>query len=159
MAGELSRRDAILAASAVIAGPPVRPAAPVTGGAGSVPDLAGKVVVVQTRNRPLSNPAVIGECRFESQGGRVFLVGIRQPCSRHMPSWTDGIRCCVAWDSIEEYMIFESLSDYHLRLDPPEADDSADSVGTSGSAEPSAALAPGQSSVSMAQRVAGPHDS
>ena len=125
MSRELSRRDALLAAGAVIAGSSIATPATAAGVPGSVPELAGKTVVVQTRNRPLSYPAVLGECRFESQGGRVFLVGIRQPCSRHWPSWTDGIRCCIAWDCIEEYLVFESLSDYHNRLALPEADELA----------------------------------
>jgi hypothetical protein len=84
--------------------------------ADNFPDFTGKTIVVQTRNRPLVNVAILSECRFESQGGRIFLVGIRQPCSRQRPSWTDGIQCLVAWDGIEEYMVFESVSDYHNRL-------------------------------------------
>lgn len=99
MNGELSRRDAFLAAGAVIAGSSVPASAPAAGTVGSGPDLAGKTVVVQTRNRPLTNPVVLGECHFESQGGRVFLVGVRQPCARHLPSWMDGIRCEVGGDA------------------------------------------------------------
>jgi hypothetical protein len=123
MGGELSRRDAFPTAGAVIAEPPV--AASATGSeVSTVPDLAGKTVVIQTRNRPLSNPVVLSECRFESQGGRLFLVGVRQPCARHLRSWTDGIRSCIVWECIEEYLVFDSLSDYHSRLTPSAADES-----------------------------------
>jgi len=86
------------------------------GGRATSPDLVGKTVVVHTRIHPVSMPSILGDCRFESQAGRLFLVGVRQPCSPHTPSWTDGILCCIAWECVEEYLVFGSLADYYGRL-------------------------------------------
>jgi hypothetical protein len=82
-----------------------------------LPDLTGKVIVVHARFRPLTNPAVLAGCRFESQLGRIFLVGVRQPSARDMPSWADGAVCCIAWECVEEYLVFDSLGALHGRLD------------------------------------------
>lgn len=90
--------------------------------AGDLPDLAGKVVVVQTRGRPLGNPVVLSDCRFESQVGRLFLVGVRQPSAPDRASWTDGALCCVAWDCVEEYMEFGSLGELLRRLGPDDGE-------------------------------------
>jgi hypothetical protein len=124
MEAEFSRRNALLAAGAVIAGSSVANPAKAAGAVGSVPDLAGKIVVVHARNRPLEYADVLGECRFELQNGRLFLVGIQQPCMRNVQSWTDDIRCCIAWESIDAYMVFDSLSDFHNRRNLPDAEES-----------------------------------
>ncbi|HEY1188560.1 MAG TPA: hypothetical protein VGE74_12985, partial [Gemmata sp.] len=86
--------------------------------ADEVPDLAGRTVVVFTRGRPLAIPVVLTDCRFERQGGRLFLVGTNQPCRSWLAEWCDGTRRCVAWDAVEEYVVFDSLADYHARQGP-----------------------------------------
>lgn len=116
---EISRRDAMLTAGVAVAGAVSPPTGVVNSRAAereTGPVFSGKIVVVQTRNRPLSNPAILSDCRFEWQGGRLFLTAIRQPCASHLPSWTDGARCCIAWECVEEYLVFDSLADYHGRL-------------------------------------------
>src|SRR5262245_42024386 len=125
MGSEMSRREAILAAGAGAAGLP----GPGPVGGGGVPELAGKTVVVYTRIRPLAQGAVLSQCRFEWQGDRLFLAGLRQPCARQVPSWTDGVPCYIAWEAVEEYMVFSSAADYQARLRDP--DPAVESVGES----------------------------
>jgi hypothetical protein len=124
MEAELSRRSALLAAGAVITGSSVPAQETAARVAESVPDFAGKTLVVYVRNRPLEYPDVLGNCRLESQNGRVFLVGTQQTCLRNLPSWTDGIRCSIAWESIDSYMVFDSLSAFHDCRDLPYPEES-----------------------------------
>ncbi len=119
---DMTRRDALMTATASsLAGLTPSGSAPqVQAGLGGIPGSPGATLVVQTRGRSLANPIVLGDFHFETQGSRLFLVGVRQPCSRHQPCWTDVARCCIAWDAVEEYMIFDSLTDYHDRLALPD---------------------------------------
>jgi len=122
MATNMSRRDAVRALGAAVAGTAVgssfTPAelAKYNAVTPPVPDLAGKTVVVKTTGRPIEIPLILGGCNFETQGGRLFLSGTNVPYVPGSYNWTDGIRRLVAWDSVEEYMIFESVEDYHSRL-------------------------------------------
>jgi hypothetical protein len=88
MGGELSRRDALPTAGTVVAGASASPspAGAVPAFASGLPALASKAVVVQIRSRPLSNPVILSDCAFESQGGRLFLAGTRQACAPELPS-------------------------------------------------------------------------
>jgi hypothetical protein len=106
-------------------GTPTKPArtAPTGSGAGSptdaLPELAGRLILVYTRTRPLHQPVALTDCYFEWQGGRVFLVGTSRSSHRDAPEWCEGIRRCVAWDAIDEYLVFSSLAEYHNRNDGP----------------------------------------
>jgi hypothetical protein len=84
-------------------------------GPNTVPDFAGRAVIVYTSNRPVTVPIILTDCRFERQGGRLFLVGISQPCRRSLVEWSDGSVRCVAWDAVEEYVVFDSLAAFHTR--------------------------------------------
>lgn len=53
---------------------------------------------------------------FETQAGRLFLVGIvpKGP-SRH---WAVGARSCVAWESVDNYYLIDSVENYRDRQRP-----------------------------------------
>ncbi len=81
----------------------------------SLPDLTGKVVIVYhlgTRDPHISSAVV--EPHFERQGGRLFLCG--GPAPGDSPNdWIVGCQICLAWETVEAYVVFESLEDYHRR--------------------------------------------
>jgi hypothetical protein len=83
----------------------------------SPPDWRGKALVVYTRSLGPSMPLILTECRFESLGGRLFLAGIDQSCSRSLIEWTQGAPRWVAWEAVEGYLVFDSLDEYYNRLD------------------------------------------
>jgi hypothetical protein len=122
MSDKLSRRDAVLALGTAVAGPTMATASAASRLAGynavvpPVPDLRGKTLVVRTSSRALEHPLILGGCSFETQGGRLFLSGTNVPHQADSYNWTDGIRLLVAWDAVEEYMIFDSVEHYHSRL-------------------------------------------
>jgi hypothetical protein len=95
-----------------------------------VPDLTGKTLVVKTLSRPLAIPLILGGCSFETQAGRLFLSGTNVPCAPGSYNWTDGVRQLVAWDAVEEYMVFESVEDYHARLIIPMQASNSAALGT-----------------------------
>jgi len=79
------------------------------------PKIKGKTVAVFVRNRPASSPVVLGECGFEMREGRLFLVGSSMASQRSTEAWTDGVRRAVAWDAIDEYLLFDTPDDYYSR--------------------------------------------
>lgn len=84
----------------------------------ALPDFTGRAVLLYTRGRPLTVPVALTDCRFERQGGRLFLVGTSQPCRSWLTEWSDGTLRCIAWDAVDEYVVFDSLADYHARQGP-----------------------------------------
>jgi hypothetical protein len=82
-------------------------------------NLEGKTLVVLVRGRPITVPVVLGGCSLQTQGGRLFLTGTTEPCYPNLYNWTDGVRRFIAWDSVEEYMIFDSTAAYHACLVKP----------------------------------------
>ena len=84
----------------------------------NVPSLRGKTVAVHVRNRPTTPPVLLSECILESRGGRLFLVGTSQPPDRSLNDWTDGVRRAVAWDAVDEYLLFQSPEDFYSRQQP-----------------------------------------
>ena len=47
------------------------------------------------------------------------MVGTNRPCRSWLTEWCDGTRRCVAWDAVEEYVVFDSLADYYARQGGP----------------------------------------
>jgi hypothetical protein len=122
MGEKLSRRDAVLALGTAVAGPAITSAS-VTSRLASynvvtppVTDLRGKTLVVRSSSRPLECPLILGGCSLETHGGRLFLSGTNVPHAPDSSNWTDGIRRLVAWEAVEEYMVFDSVEQYHDRL-------------------------------------------
>jgi hypothetical protein len=82
----------------------------------STVSLRGKTVAVHTRGKPNGPPIVLKECMLETRGQRLFLVGVGVPTYANMTEWTDNVRRAVAWDAIEDYLLFDSPDDYHSRV-------------------------------------------
>ena len=70
----------------------------------------GGLVVLSTRGRTMGVPAIMTDCRFERLEGRLFLVGVNQPCRANQFEWTNGTTRRVAWDVVDEYVVFDSLN-------------------------------------------------
>jgi hypothetical protein len=85
----------------------------------TVPDFTGRAVLVWTRNRPLVSPMILTDCRFERQGGRLFLLGTSRSSRSWLTEWDDGTLRAVAWDAVDDYLVFDSLAAYFARWSPP----------------------------------------
>ena len=48
---------------------------------------------------------------WESQGGRLFLVG-PVPHGASKNNWCDGLPSAVAWDQVTDYLVFDSAEHY-----------------------------------------------
>lgn len=79
------------------------------------PKLRGKTVAVFTRYRQGQSQIVLSDCMLETRGDRLFIVGNGMPAQAGASEWTDGVRRCVAWDAVEEYLMFDSPDDYYAR--------------------------------------------
>jgi hypothetical protein len=78
-----------------------------------LPQLNGKVLSVlctgEDTGQLIRNPS------FEEQGGRLFLVGLVPEEASH-DNWMEGLYCAIAWDTVQDYVVFDSMSDYLSRL-------------------------------------------
>ena len=80
-----------------------------------LPDLSGKVVLVYHAGiRDPNICSAVVEPHFERQGGRLFLCGESAP-GETPNDWIAGCKLCLAWESIEGYVVFQSLEDYVRR--------------------------------------------
>ncbi len=52
---------------------------------------------------------------------RTFLIG-KIPKGATCNDWAEGLTASIAWDSVVNYMVFENLTDYMLRLELSEKD-------------------------------------
>jgi hypothetical protein len=77
--------------------------------------LRGKTVAVHMRDRAGAAPIVLKECMLETRAGRHFLVGVSVPAQASVSEWTDGVRRAVAWDAVDDYLLFDSPDDYYAR--------------------------------------------
>jgi hypothetical protein len=80
------------------------------------PDFSGKVVVFYLANasRDSDSGVVMEYVEFRRFQGRWFLTG-------RVPEWIDfqwasRLQQAVAWDSVIQYLIFDSREDYERRL-------------------------------------------
>ena|ERR1035441_5131718 len=78
-----------------------------------LPDFEGKVVSVVCKNEDTGQ--LIRSPKFEGQGGRLFLVGT-VPEDASQDNWMEDLPCAIAWDTVQDYVIFDSMSDYLTRL-------------------------------------------
>lgn len=67
----------------------------------------GKVVSFSTANDTLAMKNI----KFEVQKNRLFVAGVI-PKSATTNDWAEGRPCAVAWDSVTDYMVFDSESQY-----------------------------------------------
>ncbi len=80
----------------------------------TLPDLSGRIVVLYLHGRRDPDGSVLQDASFQRQGGRLFLVG-KIPEGVSANDWVQGIESAVAWDRVEEYLVFGSLEDYRAR--------------------------------------------
>lgn len=53
----------------------------------------------------------VKDIEFKEILGRVFIVG-KVPKATTTNDWAEGKVCAVAWDSVSDYIVFESEDDY-----------------------------------------------
>jgi hypothetical protein len=78
-----------------------------------LPDFTSKMVSVLSVGE--DTPCLIGDAHFEMQAGRLFLVGI-VPRGGSAGDWVAGLPSAVAWDTVQEYIVFDSAEDYVKRV-------------------------------------------
>jgi hypothetical protein len=71
----------------------------------TLPDFRGKTVMVYVRDTPRNAPTVTEDPSLQMQGGRLFLVG-----NAGEAIWLQDATVAVAWDSVEQYHVFESTT-------------------------------------------------
>jgi hypothetical protein len=76
-------------------------------------DLSNKVVFVYKANS--DNDIALENPRTVMLNDRYFLVG-SVPDGGSSNNWLAGLTTYVAWDQIEEFVVFDSLEDYFERL-------------------------------------------
>jgi hypothetical protein len=78
----------------------------------TLPDFTSKVVSVgiATDNYGYA----INSPRWETQGGRLFLVG-SVPHHGSVRDWAEGAVRGVAWDEVTDYYVFDSIDDFIKR--------------------------------------------
>ncbi|MEI8044786.1 MAG: hypothetical protein WCL11_25465 [Verrucomicrobiota bacterium] len=81
-----------------------------------LPQLAGKVLSVLCTGEDTGQ--LIYDPFFQDQGGRLFMVGI-VPKEASRDNWMEGLLCAIAWDTVQDYVIFASMDDYLTRLKAP----------------------------------------
>ena len=77
------------------------------------PDFTSKTLSVNLIGEACSR--VLVSPRFELQAGRMFLVGTSPP-GVSKKDWLAGLEQSLAWDRVEEYVVFDSTHDYFTRL-------------------------------------------
>ena len=79
------------------------------------PDLGDKVVLIYLTNQCDENNVVLEQARFEMQGDKLFIVGVFAEGTT-ANDWATGVHTAVAWGNVEQYLVFDSLEDYFVRL-------------------------------------------
>ena len=83
-----------------------------------LPNFRGKIVALYFGPTGDSY-GLLEKSKFETQAGRMFLVGTIPQYSR---GWGQGLPMAVAWDSVFRYLVFDSLDQYNREVAkcPPE---------------------------------------
>ena len=79
----------------------------------ATPDLSGKIVMLYLNDR--THETTIENPVFETHNGRLFLAG-RVPNGGSQNDWLTGLAVYIAWDQVQEFVIFDSLEDYYARV-------------------------------------------
>jgi hypothetical protein len=80
----------------------------------NLPDFSGKVVTFYCVNEPPEGAVALISPTFAKQGGRIFALGQLAP--DQSGRWDDGLQSAVAWDQVNNYVIFPSLEVYRSRV-------------------------------------------
>ena len=78
-----------------------------------VPDFSGKCISCDMLNEDTCLD--LCEPRFESQGGRLFLVGVI-PAGCTSSDWAEGCTAAIAWDRVTSYIVLDSAGEYQRRI-------------------------------------------
>lgn len=78
------------------------------------PDFSGKIILIYLINRSLDDAVVLHHVRFEVQGARIFLIG-EYAEGTTANDWAVDVTTAVSWDSVEQYLVFDSIEDYFNR--------------------------------------------
>lgn len=71
------------------------------------PDFNGKVVSFST----LENTLAVKDIEFKILKKRLFIVGTI-PRGATNNDWANGRNCAIAWDSVTDYIVFDSEQQY-----------------------------------------------
>ena len=78
------------------------------------PDFSDKIVLIYLMGRSPDDGVLLERAVFEVQAGRAFLIGdFAEGASAN--DWVAGVRTALAWDSVQQYFIFDSMADYMAR--------------------------------------------
>jgi hypothetical protein len=78
------------------------------------PDFSNKIVLVYLMGRPADDGVLLQHAVFEIQGGRPFIIGdFAEGASAN--DWVAGVRTALAWDTVQQYFMFDSMEDYMAR--------------------------------------------
>jgi hypothetical protein len=79
-----------------------------------LPSFANRVLSVvcvgEDTGQLIANP------KWEKQGGRLFLIGT-VPKKASQDNWMEDLPCAIAWDTVQDYVVFASIDDYFERLE------------------------------------------
>ena len=79
-----------------------------------LPDFAGKVVYVSFVGEERYNDTVASP-HWEDHNGKLFLVGTVPPRGSDR-DWCAGVVTGIAWEHITDYLVFDSVEEYHEHL-------------------------------------------
>ena len=81
-----------------------------------LPQFTGKVLSVLCAGEDTGQ--LIYDPSFQEQGGRLFMIGT-VPKEASRDNWMEGLPCAIAWDTVQDYVVFASMDDYIARLKAP----------------------------------------
>ena len=78
------------------------------------PDFTNKIILVYLMGRPPDDGVLLAHAVFEIQGGRPFIIGeFAEGASAN--DWVAGVCTAIAWDTVQQYFVFDSMEDYMAR--------------------------------------------
>jgi hypothetical protein len=78
------------------------------------PDFSNKIILVYLMGRPPDDGVLLQHAVFEIQGGRPFIIGeFAEGASAN--DWVAGVCTALAWDTVQQYFVFDSMEDYMAR--------------------------------------------
>ena len=78
------------------------------------PDFGTKVLLIYLVDRSPDESIVLQNASFEIQGGRPFIIGeFAEGASAN--DWVAGVMTALAWDTVQQYFVFDSMEDYMAR--------------------------------------------
>ena len=79
------------------------------------PEFHNKIILLYLFNRPDDHNVVLQEASLENQAGKMFIVGVFAEGTT-ANDWAAGVQTAVAWDSVEQYLIFDTIENYFERI-------------------------------------------